>query len=71
MAYCPEDGKKMNTINDGYNICYDCPECDTHWTYEEGAYYVVNLSEGCANCGDLKLDNPSRAVNAGYGYNLE
>lgn len=51
MAYCPEDGHKLGVSHNGYDICYDCPECDTHWLYMDGVYTVESHGETCVNCG--------------------
>ncbi len=51
MAYCPEDGSKMNVVKDEHNICYDCQSCGMHWFYdgEIGGYLVQQPRESCAN----------------------
>ena len=46
MAYCPEDGALMKTVCLHYNACYDCPQCDTHWSYVDGTYET----ETSSNC---------------------
>ena len=64
MAYCPEDGREMVVAKDAYYICYDCPECNGHWFYQEVAYSLEELSAGCRNCG-LTLEELEQRLEQG------
>ena len=53
MAYCPEDGVEMKQVHEDTNtVCYDCPHCDSHWTYdgEGGPGYFLSTKEECPWC---------------------
>ena len=54
MSYCPEDGTEMEMrCSCGIDVCYQCDDCNNHWLYVEGHYYVDNL-EWCSVCGDCE-----------------
>ena len=55
MAYCPDDGIKMTAICLDYHACYDCSECDAHWTYVDGTWETANrenclIHTHCTSC---------------------
>jgi hypothetical protein len=48
MAYCPEDGMKMDCVNAGISFAeYKCLVCDTLWQYdaEQECYRVISPNE--------------------------
>ena len=61
MAYCPEDGQKLVFVpSASIDICYDCPDCNTHWQYVNGAYSSVCDYATCDVC-DSEID-PFRSI---------
>ncbi len=50
MPYCPEDSTKLVQVyEEGFNTCYNCPYCHTHWRYDggEGSYQAYMESAEC------------------------
>ena len=57
MAYCPEDGIRMNAVCLDYHACYDCSECGAHWSYVDGSWEMGTtencpVHNECATCQD-------------------
>ena len=62
MAYCPEDGAKMETNVDRYRACYSCPTCGTHWAYDgdNPAYCPIPIGDDCPVCEQvIPRDDPT------------
>ena len=55
MAYCPEDGTEMAPVREDTNtVCYDCQDCESHWTYdgERGPGYFLSDQGDCTYCSE-------------------
>ena len=61
MAYCPEDGIRMNAVCLDYHACYDCSECGAHWSYVDGSREMGTtencpVHNECTTCQEELLD---------------
>ena len=57
MAYCPDDGIRMNAVCLDYHACYHCSECGAHWSYVDGSWEMGTtenclVHNECATCQD-------------------